>query len=97
VVRTRCALRYVPIVLEVRNPKAIVVLNSNRMADIGRDINLDILRVEGYRKFCNKIWNATRFAMLKLDESFVPAPPIVSKYIIRLDSISHGVDLPADW
>ncbi|KAF8493570.1 valine-tRNA ligase [Gautieria morchelliformis] len=42
----------------------------------GRDINLDILRVEGYRKFCNKIWNATRFAMLKLDESFVPAPPI---------------------
>jgi valyl-tRNA synthetase len=28
--------------------------------------------VEGYRKFCNKIWNATRFAMLKLDEEFVP-------------------------
>ncbi|KAG8886997.1 hypothetical protein FRB98_000680 [Tulasnella sp. 332] len=38
----------------------------------GRDINLEILRVEGYRKFCNKIWNATKFAMLKLDESFVP-------------------------
>ncbi|KAJ7230406.1 tRNA synthetases class I-domain-containing protein [Mycena pura] len=38
----------------------------------GRDINLDILRVEGYRKFCNKIFNATKFAMLKLDESFVP-------------------------
>lgn len=40
----------------------------------GRDINLDILRVEGYRKFCNKIWNATRFAMLKLDADFVPEP-----------------------
>jgi valyl-tRNA synthetase len=40
----------------------------------GRDINLDILRVEGYRKFCNKIFNATKFAMLKLDEAFVPAP-----------------------
>ncbi|KAJ2915046.1 hypothetical protein MD484_g5379, partial [Candolleomyces efflorescens] len=38
----------------------------------GRDINLEILRVEGYRKFCNKIFNATKFAMLKLDESFVP-------------------------
>ncbi|TFY78367.1 hypothetical protein EWM64_g5645 [Hericium alpestre] len=40
----------------------------------GRDINLEILRVEGYRKFCNKIFNATKFAMLKLDETFVPEP-----------------------
>lgn len=39
-----------------------------------RDINLEILRVEGYRKFCNKIFNATKFAMLKLDETFVPDP-----------------------
>jgi len=30
--------------------------------------------VEGYRKFCNKIFNATKFAMLKLDERFVPLP-----------------------
>jgi len=37
----------------------------------GRDINLDILRVEGYRKFCNKIFNATKFAMLKLDSAFI--------------------------
>lgn len=40
----------------------------------GRDINLEILRVEGYRKFCNKVFNATKFAMLKLDETFVPQP-----------------------
>ncbi|EPQ53150.1 hypothetical protein GLOTRDRAFT_100848 [Gloeophyllum trabeum ATCC 11539] len=40
----------------------------------GRDINLEILRVEGYRKFCNKIFNATKFAMLKLDEEFIPLP-----------------------
>ncbi len=40
----------------------------------GRDINLDVLRIEGYRKFCNKIFNATKFAMLKLDEEFVPLP-----------------------
>jgi valyl-tRNA synthetase len=39
---------------------------------IGRDINLEILRVEGYRKFCNKIFNATKFAMLKFDADFIP-------------------------
>lgn len=38
----------------------------------GRDINLEILRVEGYRKFCNKLWNATKFAMLKFEEGWVP-------------------------
>ncbi|KAL6301447.1 tRNA synthetases class I-domain-containing protein [Sparassis latifolia] len=40
----------------------------------GRDINLDVLRVEGYRKFCNKIFNATKFAMLKLNGEFMPRP-----------------------
>lgn len=38
----------------------------------GRDINLDILRVEGYRKFCNKIYQATKFALLRLGEDYQP-------------------------
>jgi valyl-tRNA synthetase len=44
------------------------------MYSAGRDINLEILRVEGYRKFYNKIFNTTRFAMLKFDAEFVPEP-----------------------
>ncbi|XP_075229848.1 valyl-tRNA synthetase isoform X2 [Lycorma delicatula] len=34
----------------------------------GRDINLDILRVQGYRFFCNKIWNAVKFTMFHLTQ-----------------------------
>lgn len=38
----------------------------------GRDINLNILRVEGYRKFCNKMYQATKFALMRLGKDFVP-------------------------
>lgn len=36
-------------------------------------INLDIQRVVGYRFWCNKLWNAIRFAMLNLGNHFIPS------------------------
>jgi valyl-tRNA synthetase len=38
-----------------------------------RDINLDILRVDGYKKFCIKIWNASILTRMKLGNDFLPA------------------------
>ena len=57
------------------------------LASQGRDVKLSIPRVAGYRAFLNKIWNATRFAMLRVgDEPILP-----------LDEVRDHLSLPDRW
>lgn len=70
-----------------------------------RDINLDIKRVVAYRYWCNKLWNAIKFAMMNLPADFVPQQqeqitaeqleswPAAARWIVsRLNSAVEVVD-----
>jgi valyl-tRNA synthetase len=66
----------------------------------GRDIKMSTERIEGYRNFANKIWNASRFVMMNLEEGFTPNPGLHSpdssladKWILsRLNSVVKDVE-----
>ncbi|MDQ7031243.1 MAG: valine--tRNA ligase [Desulfonauticus sp.] len=65
-------------------------------AAMGRDIKLSEERIEGYKHFINKIWNAARFALLNLDDTQEWNPELVDglvhKWILhRLEEVKEEV------
>ncbi|MEM9181654.1 MAG: valine--tRNA ligase [Pseudomonadota bacterium] len=64
------------------------------LATHGRDIRFDTGRIEGYRNFCNKIWNAARYVLMNVEDEAVQQEPaqatIFDQWIVS--RLNHAAD-----
>lgn len=78
----------------------MVVPQASRTSILqANSVNLDIKRVVAYRHWCNKLWNAVRFALMNLGDGFQPSAdqpspaslPIACRWILsRLNAATEA-------
>lgn len=65
------------------------------LASTGRDVKFDMSRLEGYRNFCNKLWNATRFVMESIGHT--DEAPLSADAIADLNNGDVDLSLADRW